>query len=92
MGKVAEHNVCAALWISIIGGNKILFVEPTSNVVDHKLIENWLAEWLPRSAYTERAPIRLNMTNPTNFYNIFPDSNRPVLTRKKSRDKQVEAV
>lgn len=72
IGALADMPVCLRLNTAIVGGFKLLFITPTSQVVDHRLIDKWLADNLPRSAWSDYAPIHVNRTDATNFNNVFP--------------------
>ncbi len=70
VGYVGDMPVCVGLITAEIGGDKILFVEPVSQVVDHRIVLQWLKEVLPVSAFHPDG--RINRTDAANFYNVFP--------------------
>lgn len=70
VGKIDDRPVCVTLWVDTIDDQKILFVDPTSQVVDHQMIEKWLKGTLPATAIREDGYI--NRSDPMNFCNVFP--------------------
>lgn len=49
IGHVAERPICIALSWADLDGQTVLFVEDTSQLVDHKMIDEWLdANCCPR--------------------------------------------
>lgn len=68
IGRIDSRPVFISLRTAIIHGHKVLFIDPTSEVVDWKLIETWLLVNLPESAMEGK---RVNTTDATNFRNIF---------------------
>lgn len=71
VGFLYERPVCISLFINIINGHQILFLDPTSALVDWDMIEKWLEENLPKSAFREGTDY-VNKVNAQNFYNVFP--------------------
>lgn len=71
IGELDGRPVCVSLFVNTIDGHKILFIEPTSQVVDHKMIEQWLKETLPDTAWQANGKY-LNSTNAMNFHSILP--------------------
>jgi hypothetical protein len=67
--------VCISITTTIIDGQKILFFEPTSRVVDHQLIELWLEDNAPSTAFLSSgsmfAPNYVNVVDAMNFHNVF---------------------
>lgn len=47
VGHIGERPVCVSLTIDEIGGQTVLFYTAISQVVDHKMIEEWFAANLP---------------------------------------------
>ena len=70
VGYVDERPVSISLRTAIIDGQKILFYYPTSNVIDHKMICEWLLLNLPDTA-KGNYPGGYNTTDATNFHNVF---------------------
>ena len=70
VGQIAGMPVCLSLLTAEVEGHKILFIDPTSQVVDHRMIEEWLAKTLPKSAFRDDGFV--NKTNAMNFHNVFP--------------------
>lgn len=68
-GKDADRPVVFSISSAIIDGNKILFIEPTSMLVDWKMIEEWLKTNLPKSAFRGEY---VNKVDAMNFHNVFP--------------------
>lgn len=69
VGEIDGMPVCISLFKAEIDGQLILFVDPCSMVVDHRLIEAWYKRALPKSAF--RANGYVNMTNAMNFHNVL---------------------
>lgn len=72
VGHLGSMPVHLSLCINTVDGHKLLFIDATSQVVDHRLIEKWLAETLPKSAMRDSVPVRVNKVNAMNFHNVFP--------------------
>lgn len=71
VGEVGDMPVCVSLLTYTIRGHKILFVEPTSRVVDHKMVRDWIESVLPQSAWNEgRQQFRISDAN--NWHNAIP--------------------
>lgn len=71
VGILAGNPVCISLRTAVIDGHKILFYYATSTVIDHYMINQWLALNLPDTA-KGNYPAGYNTTDATNFHNIFP--------------------
>jgi hypothetical protein len=69
VGSLADMPVCISLFTAEVAAQKILFLDPTSQVVDHRMIDEWLEKTLPLSARREDG--RVNRANAQNFHNIF---------------------
>lgn len=73
VGKLADMPVFLSLLTAEIEGHKILFIDATSQVIDHRLIDQWLANTLPTSAFRGGDPRNgVNKTDAMNFSNVFP--------------------
>lgn len=71
VGELAGMPVCIALRVERVGGHSLLFVDATSQVVDHRLIDKWLLDNLPPTA--RHAPGGyINRVDAMNFPNVFP--------------------
>lgn len=68
IGHLDSRPVFLSLRTAIIEGQKVLFIEPTSEVVDWKLIDTWLLVNLPETAMIDK---RINRTDAMNFINIL---------------------
>ena len=67
----------------MIDGCKLLFIHPTSIMVDTRMIDDWLNDSLPESAFdisSRGEKMRLNRANAQNFHNVFT-------TAREKRDK-----
>lgn len=71
VGNVGDMPVCVVLWKATVGGHLLLFVDPTSQVVDHRMIDKWLAEAMPPTAFREGSGF-VNRADAMNFHNVFP--------------------
>lgn len=69
VGFVKKMPVCISLLTATVDGRKVLFVHPTSVVVDHRMIDKWLKKSLPETAF--RSDEYINRTDATNFHAIF---------------------
>lgn len=71
VGEVGDMPVCVSILTYTIRGHKILFVEPTSQVVDHRMVREWIESVLPQSAWNEgRKQFRISDAN--NWPNAIP--------------------
>jgi hypothetical protein len=70
VGEVGDMPVCVSLTYNHIRGHKILFVEATSAVVDHRMVREWIEQVAPQSAYDEYG--RLNISDANNWPNAIP--------------------
>jgi hypothetical protein len=66
VGTYGDMPVCISLLTAMVEGQKILFVDPTSQVTDHRLIEAWLKANVPSAL---RKDGYLNKTDAMNFAN-----------------------
>jgi hypothetical protein len=71
IGELDGRPVCVSLFVNTIDGHKILFIDATSQVVDHRMIDEWLKTVLPATAFQEGGKY-INYTNAMNFHNILP--------------------
>lgn len=71
VGTIDDRPVCVSLFTAEVDGHKILFVDPTSQVVDHAMIEKWLLDTLPASARQQHNANYLNKVDAMNFHNVF---------------------
>lgn len=70
VGHLAGRPVFISLITATIDDRKILFIHPTSKVVDWDLIEEWLRTNLPASAIKSNGYV--NLVDANNFHNVFP--------------------
>ena len=54
IGHIDDRPVCVSLFWVEIDGKRVLFYHPTSQAVDHKLIEEWLDANMPLNEYNGR--------------------------------------
>lgn len=77
VGELDGRPVCISVFVHTIGGHRVVFMEPTSQVVDHKMIEEWLLEHLPDSAMRQNTwgdgKRYINKVDAMNFFNVFPN-------------------
>ena len=75
VGSIGNRPVCISLSTVHIDGKKILFIDATSQVVDHDMIEKWLEQNMPDTAFRDNynnIPGRhLNKVNSMNYHNVF---------------------
>lgn len=70
VGHLDKMPVCISLFIVRVDSHKVLFFDATSQVVDYRLIDNWMEDNLPESA--RRKDGFINKSDAANFHNIFP--------------------
>lgn len=68
VGTLADMPVCISLLTATVNGQKILFFEPISQVVDYRMIYAWLKENVPSAL---RKDGYLNKTDAMNFPNVI---------------------
>ena len=74
VGHINKRPVCLSILVDVVNGHRLLFIEPTSQLVDHKMIDAWLLNVLPATAYRDfpnDPPKIINRTDAMNFRNIF---------------------
>lgn len=71
VGHLNDMPVCISVLTALIDGKKILFWHPTSQVVDHRMIDAWFETHLPDTA--RRKDGYLNSTDAMNFHSVFRD-------------------
>lgn len=69
VGHIGKMPVFVSLFTAEVDGHKLLFIFPTSQVIDHRMIEKWLKRTLPRTAFCEGGYV--NKTDAMNFHNVF---------------------
>lgn len=69
VGEIGGMPVFISLTTAVVGGYKLLFVYATSAVVDYRLIDKWLEDNVPSTAYDRG---RVNKTDAQNFITVFP--------------------
>lgn len=69
IGHINKVPVCISLNTAEVAYQKILFVDPTSQVVDHRMVDKWLKDNLPKSAFRSNGYV--NKTNAMNFHTLF---------------------
>lgn len=69
IGSFHRRPICVSMFKDKIDGKWILFIDPTSEIVDHRLIEEWLNKAMPTSARNSNGSV--NRTNAMNFSNVF---------------------
>lgn len=73
VGEIGDMPVCVSLRCNHIRGHKILYVQPTSRVVDHQMIRDWIEQVAPDSAFEDGdRGKRLNRSDENNWYNAIP--------------------
>ena len=66
IGHVGKLPICVSFNFAFINGKKICFYEATSQVVNHKMIEDWI---ISKFQLTHDKYCRWNHTNAVNFHN-----------------------
>jgi len=73
IGTLDDRPICIQFTFVRINGHKIAFYEGSSQLVDHKMIEDWLIERFQR---TNDGYARWNHVNSTNFHNCVNSLDR----------------
>jgi hypothetical protein len=71
VGHFGDMPVHVSLRTAEVDGHKILFIDPTSQVVDHRMVRDWLRSEMPKSAKCT-ATGAVNKVDAMNFHNVFP--------------------
>lgn len=79
IGHINDMPVCMSMLVDEVAGAKFLFIECTSQVVDWRMVDEYLKKHLPQSAFTEAGYI--NKTDAMNFMNILPSKHDPKIAR-----------
>lgn len=74
VGYLAEQPVFISILKAVVDSVTILFINPTSEVVDWRMIEKWLKKNMPATAY--RDSTYLNKQDAQNFSNALFDAKR----------------
>lgn len=69
VGHLDDMPICISLMKAAVDGKLLLFWHPTSQVVDHRIIDAWMQKNIPASA--RRSDGSIHRTDPMNFHNIF---------------------
>lgn len=69
VGKIEDRPICIALERATICGHLIVFLDATSELVDWRMIDRWLTDNLPQSAFDGKY---VNKVDAMNFNNVFP--------------------
>lgn len=75
IGHVGNSPVCVSLLVDVIEGHRILFVDACSQVVDWRIVDEFLKKHLPQSAFKDDG--YLNETDAMNFTNVLPTRSYP---------------
>lgn len=68
VGHLDDRPVCVSLSKVRVGNHLLLFIYPTSQVVDHRLIDRWAEKASPQTAFING---RINRVDAMNFHNVF---------------------
>ena len=63
IGRINDRPICVAVQFATIDGRRIAFVEGCSELVDHKMIREWVE--------AEKRDGDVKITNSSNFHNAF---------------------
>lgn len=75
IGYVNDMPVCVTLLVDVIEGHPILFIDATSQVVDWRMVDEFLKKHLPQSAFKDSGYV--NETDAMNFTNVLPTRSYP---------------
>ncbi|APH74143.1 DUF2786 domain-containing protein [Aquibium oceanicum] len=70
IGHIDDKPVHVSLRRAFISGRRIVFIDATSQVVDHEMVREWLKRVMPATAFESSG--RLNMVDANNFHNVVP--------------------
>ena len=73
IGTLKKRPICIQFTFAKINGHKVAFYEGSSQLVDYKMIEDWLIE---RFQLTNDGYTRWNHVNSTNFHNCVNSLDR----------------
>ena len=68
VGRLADMPVFISLTTAVVNKKKVLFIDPTSQVVDWRLIEDWLQASMPNC--TGRLEDKVRVHQAQNFHNV----------------------
>lgn len=68
VGHVGDMPVCISILTATVDGEKILFIDPTSQVVDYRMVEDWLKTHVVTAL---RDDGYLNRSDAMNFSNVL---------------------
>lgn len=72
IGHLGRMPVCLSMFRGTVKGKKILFIDAVSQVVDHRIVDEWLEMALPDGAKrTNGSNTYVNKVNAMNFHNVF---------------------
>jgi hypothetical protein len=71
VGHFGGEPVAISLFTANIDGEKVLFWHATSQTVNYPMVDEWLEQNLPRTAFRADDPDRLNRTDAQNFHSVF---------------------
>ena len=69
VGRVEDMPVYLSAFKSKIDDNVIMFIEPTGQMVDYRIVEEWLQKYAPKSARREDG--RARQGDAGNFHNVL---------------------
>jgi hypothetical protein len=70
IGDVDNRPIAISLLTTTIDGELYLFYHGTSELVDHKMIREWLEQYMPVTAFRDNDPrLGLNHADATNWIN-----------------------
>lgn len=73
VGHYHKRPVCLSMMPVDVDGHKIMFIEATSQMVDHAMIDAWLEYHMPETCFNDRGNGKyLNRANAMNFHNVLP--------------------
>ncbi|AGS81076.1 hypothetical protein [Caulobacter phage Cr30] len=76
VGYLADMPVCISIRKVVVDGLPILKIDATSTVVDWRLIDKWLNDNLPKTAFKSNG--YLNKKDAQNFHNVLFDAQERV--------------
>jgi hypothetical protein len=70
LGKVDKRPICVTITYDIIDGRRVLFYEGCSELVDHKMIKDWLRHWTEKTVRWDNGT-RWAICDSSNFHHCL---------------------
>lgn len=71
VGYLGDRQITVYMRVAKIDGQKIVFWESPSQLVDHAMIDKWMLDHMPGTARRDHDPEYLNRVDAQNFHNVL---------------------